>query len=202
MTPDLSVIGVLARTNRQCDDLARALRQAGISVETLGKDFDVTGDGVRVATIHRAKGTEFARVIVARLSDGSVPEHWILEQSSEGDHVDILQRERLFLYVAATRARDHLMLTWSGTPSRFLPEEVWGDGAEQGPRSPCAHLAWRPVPVSPRVVRVRACPADHGGRYPRPLGPWPHRGNGHGQPVRDRPRGTPRNQADHGSHPP
>lgn len=121
MTPDLSVIGVLARTNRQCDDLARALRQAGIPVETLGKDSDVTGDGVRVATMHRAKGTEFARVIVARLSDVSVPEHWILEQSPEGDHADILQRERLLLYVAATRARDHLMLTWSGAPSRFLP---------------------------------------------------------------------------------
>lgn len=121
LTPDLTVLAVLARTNSQCDEVARVLRQAGVPVDVLTKDSDVAGSGVRVATMHRAKGMEFARVVVARLDDESAPLRWALEQSPAGDREDLIQRERLLLYVAATRARDNLVLTWSGTPSRFIP---------------------------------------------------------------------------------
>lgn len=36
---------------------------------------------------------------------------------------DMLQRERALLYVAASRARDALMITLSGEPSELLPAQ-------------------------------------------------------------------------------
>ncbi|HEX5113659.1 MAG TPA: 3'-5' exonuclease [Pseudonocardiaceae bacterium] len=114
-------IGVLVRTNRQRDDLARTLRQAGLDVETLAGDSEATHKGVQVATMHRAKGMEFARVLVADVSDDVLPSQWLLDATAEEDRGDVEQRERLLLYVACTRARDQLVVTWHGVPSRYLP---------------------------------------------------------------------------------
>ncbi|MGH3624799.1 MAG: 3'-5' exonuclease, partial [Sciscionella sp.] len=119
--PTAESIGVLVRTNRVRDELARSLRQAGVPAETLSGESDETGRGVRVATMHRAKGMEFARVIVAGASASSVPFRWLLDNAPQEDHSDVTQRERLLLYVACTRARDQLIVSWNGTPSPFLP---------------------------------------------------------------------------------
>jgi superfamily I DNA/RNA helicase len=114
-------IGVLVRTNRSRDEFARVLRQAGIPAEALTSDSDEAGKGVRVATMHRAKGMEFARVLVADASESALPWRWLLEQTPAEDRSDVEQRERLLLYVACTRARDQLVVSWHGKPSPFLP---------------------------------------------------------------------------------
>ncbi|MEU4802984.1 3'-5' exonuclease [Actinosynnema sp. NPDC023587] len=114
-------IGVLVRTNRERDDLVHMLRQEGVPAETLTSDADGTGKGVRVATMHRAKGMEFARVLVAGVSESTVPLRWLLDNAAVEDRPDVEQRERLLLYVACTRARDQLVVTWHGRPSPYLP---------------------------------------------------------------------------------
>lgn len=53
--------------------MARALRQAGIHVETLSGDSEPTTTGVRVSIMRRAKGMEFTRVVVAGASDTYLP---------------------------------------------------------------------------------------------------------------------------------
>ncbi|WP_424185359.1 3'-5' exonuclease [Actinokineospora sp. G85] len=111
-------LAVLVRTNRERDEVARIMRSGGIPVETL--TADTQSDGVRVATMHRAKGMEFARVVVAGVSDTRVPDPVAMRSTRQEDRADIEQRERLLLYVACTRARDQLHVTWSGKPSRFL----------------------------------------------------------------------------------
>lgn len=116
-------IGVLVRTNRLRDDMARALRQAGLDVETLAGDSEPSHRGVQVATMHRAKGMEFARVVAADVSDEWLPFRWLLDNTADEDRGNVEQRERLLLYVACTRARDQLMITWHGTPSRYLTFE-------------------------------------------------------------------------------
>ena len=63
-------------------------------------------DGVVLATVHAAKGLEWDAVIVAGLVEGTLP----LSQAMEPD--GIAEERRLF-YVAITRARRHLLLTWS-----------------------------------------------------------------------------------------
>ncbi|RRJ88606.1 ATP-dependent helicase [Gulosibacter macacae] len=81
-------------------------------------------DAVTVATMHSAKGLEWDRVFVAGLSEGRVP---IVQAVSEPQ----LDEERRLLYVAITRARRELHLSWSragwrdsaeAAPSRFLAE--------------------------------------------------------------------------------
>jgi DNA helicase-2/ATP-dependent DNA helicase PcrA len=67
--------------------------------------------GVHLSTLHRSKGLEWDAVFLPRLEDGEVP-------IRRGD----VDEERRLLYVGITRARRHLLVTWSGKPSRFLSE--------------------------------------------------------------------------------
>ncbi len=81
------------------------------------------GKGVRLATMHRVKGLEFPIMILAGVNAGVVPPRGV---SSDTDPVTRAEREsneRSLLFVAATRARDLLLITCAGQPSPFLPQE-------------------------------------------------------------------------------
>lgn len=71
---------------------------------------------VHLMTIHLAKGLEFDRVFVAGCAEGTLPHHRSLTSFAE------LEEERRLMYVAMTRARHELALSFSGFPSRFLAE--------------------------------------------------------------------------------
>ncbi len=62
--------------------------------------------GVTLATIHAAKGLEWEAVIVAGCAEGSIPH-------AQSTSMEALPEERRLFYVAVTRARRHLLLTWS-----------------------------------------------------------------------------------------
>jgi superfamily I DNA/RNA helicase len=75
--------------------------------------------GVRLATMHRLKGLEFSRVILAGVQAGKMP----LKAGDYADHASLEDhelRERCLLYVACTRARDDLVIVGYGQPSPFL----------------------------------------------------------------------------------
>jgi DNA helicase II / ATP-dependent DNA helicase PcrA len=100
-------------------DLARLVRLAEqfdgdvpAWVESLHERFGPTaGRGVHLLTLHRAKGLEFEAVYLPRLDEGELPNR----------RADV-DEERRLLYVGLTRAKRHLLVTWSGKPSRFLAE--------------------------------------------------------------------------------
>lgn len=70
--------------------------------------------------MHRAKGLEFKAVLVHDASASTLPSAGALNACEDPqDREDVLERERNLLYVA-TRARDRLAITWTGTPSPFL----------------------------------------------------------------------------------
>jgi superfamily I DNA/RNA helicase len=82
--------------------------------------------GVRIMTIHAAKGLEFDHVFVAALEEGLLP-------FTLYDKAERIEEEKRLLYVAMTRARSGLYLSWArsrifqnrkltGAPSRFLGE--------------------------------------------------------------------------------
>ena len=85
-------------------------------------------EAVNLSSVHQAKGLEFHTVFVIWLTDGMFPSNRSL------DTRDALEEERRLFYVATTRARDELYLTYpqmrlSGgygdvfqRPSRFLQE--------------------------------------------------------------------------------
>jgi superfamily I DNA/RNA helicase len=72
-------------------------------------------------TMHRSKGMEFAKVILVGIGAKSLPRAYLIDEVADEDRSDVLQRERSLLYVAATQARDELVVMYSGEPSALLP---------------------------------------------------------------------------------
>ena len=66
---------------------------------------------VTLATMHAAKGLEWDAVAVVGVREGMVP--FALSQEEPA-----LSEERRLLHVAVTRARQHLRVSWPGSPSR------------------------------------------------------------------------------------
>jgi DNA helicase-2/ATP-dependent DNA helicase PcrA len=71
---------------------------------------------VVLTTIHVAKGLEFVRVIVVGCSEGLLPHERSLKHDAG------LEEERRLMYVAMTRAKNLLALSFYDIPSRFLAE--------------------------------------------------------------------------------
>ena len=115
---------IVARTNKLLrDDYQPMLRGLGIESTLLDKSQD--GDGVRLATMHRVKGLEFPVMILAGINAKYVPMPLPGMEDDPTSHAEHEERERSLLFVAATRARDLLVVTTWGTPSPFL--KVSGD---------------------------------------------------------------------------
>jgi superfamily I DNA/RNA helicase len=89
-----------------------------------GTAGNVFTSGVKLTTLHSAKGLEFDIVIVAQVNEGVLPQapsRYHGDMAAE-DLEEYLGYERQLLYVAMTRARQTLYLTCSTPPSRFLDE--------------------------------------------------------------------------------
>ena len=116
-----ATIAVLTRRTSEQERARLALQDASIPVELLQRDWPGNPKAVKIASMHRAKGTEFSRVIVVGAEAGVVPLDWVFESQPDTEHEAILGRERSLFYVACSRARDELIVTWAGGPSPFLP---------------------------------------------------------------------------------
>ncbi|MDB5231705.1 MAG: ATP-dependent helicase UvrD/PcrA, partial [Chitinophagaceae bacterium] len=98
-----------------------------ITLLTDADDDEQNADVVRLMTIHAAKGLEFSCVFVGGLEETLFPSGMSINTREE------LEEERRLFYVAVTRAKKHLWLTYANTryrfgqlvqndPSRFLDE--------------------------------------------------------------------------------
>ena len=111
-------IAVLGRTHPALRRLHRQLEQRGVKTEHYSENADLSVP--QLVTMHSAKGLEFSRVVLYDISDGSIPLLTAVAGLEGAERDDALLRERSLLYVAATRARDELVLTWSGTLSELV----------------------------------------------------------------------------------
>ena len=120
---DLADIGVLVATRTQSDKIALRLGDAGLATVRLkpGQADDRKAPGVRVSTMHRAKGLEFQAVAIPFLSNAMYPPPVVLRAAVDDvDRRNILQQEKSLLHVAATRAKRFLRVSWSLEPSKLL----------------------------------------------------------------------------------
>ena len=121
----------LAAFARQFKDVNEFLSQLALisNVDAEAAPNQTTDkEAVNLSTVHQAKGLEFNTVFIIWLTDGMFP------SSRSLDPRDALEEERRLFYVAITRAKDELYLTYphmrlSGgygdvfqRPSRFLKE--------------------------------------------------------------------------------
>lgn len=116
-----NTLGVLTRTKRERDHLVRALGERGVSATPVDKQ-DIPASGPAVMTLHRAKGTEFARVLLFGVSESSIPKFFTGSNYDHQAQEENQLRERSLLYVGATRARDMLAISWNKEASPYLPK--------------------------------------------------------------------------------
>ncbi|WP_406485138.1 ATP-dependent helicase [Streptomyces sp. NBC_01563] len=142
-----------------------------IAADTLSRRA-VRPDAVRLMTAHRSKGLEWRLVVVAGVQEGLWPDLRRRGSLLEADRIGrdglaepltpgaLLAEERRLFYVAATRARERLVVTAvkapaddGDQPSRFLTEL----GAE--PRDVTGRPR-RPLAVAALVAELRATTVD------------------------------------------
>ena len=98
-----------------------------ISLQTDLDSFEDKDDSVKLMTMHNAKGLEFESVFIVGLEDGLLP------HSRSQDSERMIEEERRLLYVAITRAKEYLYLTYTRFrriynsishvfPSRFITD--------------------------------------------------------------------------------
>jgi DNA helicase-2/ATP-dependent DNA helicase PcrA len=74
------------------------------------------GESVNLMTIHMAKGLEFDNVFLIGISEGLMPHVRSMDKELQ------IEEERRLMYVAMTRARQKLFISFYGMPSRFISE--------------------------------------------------------------------------------
>lgn len=102
-------VAVLVPDRSQRDRVATRLAEAGVAARAV--DRESPGEGrVLVMTMHRAKGMEFSKVVLADVGHRSPGEQSRLAAMDPSERSDSELRARSLLYVAATRARDELVV--------------------------------------------------------------------------------------------
>lgn len=115
-------MAVVARTRWVAQRLARELDRHGVATAELTARDSGT-DAVRVGTMHGMKGLEFRCVAVAGAGRSAIPLAQAVTPATEDPvrHALDLQQERCLLFVACTRARERLRVSWSGPRSALIP---------------------------------------------------------------------------------
>ena len=139
---------MIVRSQDQIGRAKRAAELSGLNSRILDQEADTTSGRISVCTMHLAKGLEFRAVTVIACDDEIIPlqaridavtddadleagrgrrGHQVnFEQARVGlrcplsSSIEVYCTERHLLYVACTRARDHLLLTATKPASEFL----------------------------------------------------------------------------------
>lgn len=115
--------GVFVRAAAQLDRARAAVKESGIAFKVLDEHIETTSGFVSVSTMHLAKGLEFRAVVVMACDDEVIPLQERIETvGDDADLQEVYDTERQLLYVACTRARDHLLVTSVEPESEFLDD--------------------------------------------------------------------------------
>lgn len=116
-------IGVFVRSTDEIERARAAVEGAGLAFRILDDHVATMTGHVSIGTMHLAKGLEFRAVAVMACDDEVVPLQARIETvGDDADLQEIYDTERHLLYVACTRARDHLLVSGVDPASEFLDD--------------------------------------------------------------------------------
>ena len=115
--------GQFVRPEAQVDRAKAAATKAGIPSRVLDEHVETASGFLSIGTMHLAKGLEFRAVAVMACDDEIIPLQERIEAvADDSDLQEVYDTERQLLYVACTRARDHLLVTGVEPASEFLDD--------------------------------------------------------------------------------
>jgi superfamily I DNA/RNA helicase len=114
-------IGLLVRSAAELPRARAAAKAAGAKATEFDEKVETVPGAVCISPMHLAKGLEFRAVAVMACDDEVLPLQERVEAvTDEGDLQEVYETERHLLYVACTRARDHLWVSGVQPGSEFL----------------------------------------------------------------------------------
>jgi superfamily I DNA/RNA helicase len=115
--------GVFVRSEAELERAQAAVKAAGLAFKILDEHVETISGHVSISTMHLAKGLEFRAVVVMACDDEIIPLQERIETvGDDADLQEVYDTERQLLYVACTRARDHLLVTGVEPASEFLDD--------------------------------------------------------------------------------
>ena len=115
--------GVFVRSPAQLVRAEAAVKASGFAFKVLDEHVATATGHVSIGTMHLAKGLEFRAVAVMACDDEILPLQDRIETvGDDADLQEVYDTERHLLYVACTRARDHLLITAVEPASEFLDD--------------------------------------------------------------------------------
>ncbi|NJL29277.1 MAG: ATP-binding domain-containing protein [Thermoanaerobaculia bacterium] len=114
----IGTVAVLFRDREQEKKFARALPNFATRLRRDLSSWPTAPTGIFYGTYHSAKGLEFDAVILPHLSEGRLPHPPDVQAFGQDD---ANARDARLLYVAVTRAKSTLVLTYSGKPTTLFP---------------------------------------------------------------------------------
>jgi superfamily I DNA/RNA helicase/mRNA-degrading endonuclease RelE of RelBE toxin-antitoxin system len=116
-------IAIFVRSASELDRARAAAEAAGLPFKVLDDKVETAHGKASIATMHLAKGLEFRAVAVMACDDEVIPQQKRIETvADDSDLEEVYNTERHLLYVACTRARDHLLVTSASPASEFLDD--------------------------------------------------------------------------------
>ncbi len=116
-------IGIFVRSDAELPRAREAVKLAGAECAQLDDKVAPAPGCIAISTMHLAKGLEFRAVAVMACDDEVIPQQSRMETvTDESDLEEVYTTERHLLYVACTRARDHLLVTGVDPVSEFLDD--------------------------------------------------------------------------------
>ena len=116
-------MGVFVRSSEQLDRATTAAQRAGIPFRILDESVETMAGYLSVGTMHLAKGLEFRAVVVMACDDEVIPSQIRIEAvGDDSDLREVYETERHLLYVACTRARDHLLVAAVEPASEYISD--------------------------------------------------------------------------------
>jgi hypothetical protein len=116
-------MGIFVRSSDEIPRARAAVEKAGLPYKVLDDNVETTTGRASISTMHLAKGLEFRTVVVMACDDEIIPSQERIETvGDDADLEEVYNTERHLLYVACTRARDHLLVTGVEPASEFLDD--------------------------------------------------------------------------------